>query len=145
MKKFLFILLAAAALSSCSLTKSSVKTTSVNAPVFSATVASLEVAPQPITYVYIPSYSESKKLSFNEILNNAMYEALQKNGNGDVLVQVSYKVEGKGLGKFISKVKKLTITGYPAKYVDFRSPNENDRENIEAFYKNNTVVTVKKK
>lgn len=145
MKKILFILLAATAICSCSLTKSSVMTTNVNAPVFSTTVASLEVAPQPITYVYTPTRREAKKLRFDDILNNAMYEALQKNGSGDVLVQVSYKIEGKGLGKFISKIRKITITGYPAKYVNFRSPDENDRENIEAFYKNNTVVTVKKK
>ena len=85
---------------------------------------------------------------FSDILNNAMYEALKKNGSGDVMVQVSYKVEGKGVGKFVGKVKKLTITGYPAKYVNFRTPDENDRENIETFYNNNavnTVVTVKKK
>ena len=148
MKKTLILLLAVSALSSCALTKSSVKTANVTAPVLSTTVASLEVAPQPITYTYIPTKNEARKLVFSDILNNAMYEALKKNGSGDVMVQVSYKVEGKGVGKFVGKVKKLTITGYPAKYVNFRTPDENDRENIETFYNNNavnTVVTVKKK
>lgn len=147
MKKILFLLLAVAALSSCSLTRSSVKTANVTAPVLSTTVVSLDVAPQPITYTYTPTKNEAKKLTFNDIMNNAMYEALKKNGSGDVMVQVSYKVEGKGFGRFVGKVKKLTITGYPAKYVNFRTPDANDRENIEIFYNNNanTVVTVKKK
>lgn len=148
MKKTLILLFAVVALSSCTMTRSSVKTTNVTAPVLTTTVASLDVAPQPITYTYIPTRNESKKLGFNEIMNNAMYEALKENGSGDVMVQVSYQVKGKGVGKFVSKVKKLTITGYPAKYVDFRTPDENDRENIATFYNNtavNTVVTVKKK
>lgn len=145
MKKIVFLFLAVAALSSCSLTKSAVKTTSVTAPVLSATVVSLDVAAKPITYTYVPTHNEAKKLSFDAILNNAMYEALKEHGSGDVLVQVSYKVEGKGFGKYVGKVRRLTITGYPAKYVNFRTPDANDRENIEAFYNNNTVVTVKNK
>lgn len=143
MKKILFLLFAVVAVCSCSISRSSVKTTNVTAPVRSATVASLEVASAPITYTYVPSKSLAKRLSFNDLLNNAIYEALKQNGSGDVLVQVSYKVEGKALGRAMSKVRRLTISGYPAKYVDFRTPDANDRANIETFYNTNTVVTVK--
>ena len=54
-------------------------------------------------------------------------------GSGDILVQVSYKLEVKKFG-FIKRVRRITITGYPATYKNFRDPNEEDRKNIDTFY-----------
>ena len=67
------------------------------------------------------------------MLANAQYAAQKAHGSGDVMVNVSYMVDGK---KFLAKtkVKKITVTGYPARYVDFRTPTEEDRKNVEAFY-----------
>lgn len=132
MKKILLLLVACAALASCSITNSYVKTSSINSPILTTTIASLKVADAPITYTYTPSYYESKHSSFNMILENAKYLALKQYG-GDVLVQVSYKVNGRGLGKMINRVNDITITGYPATYVDFRTPNDEDRENIRTY------------
>lgn len=103
------------------------------------------VAENPITFTYTPTAYEAKHSTFNMILENAQYQALQTYG-GDVLVQVAYKVDGKGFGKMIRKVKSITITGYPAKYVDYRVPDENDRENMELIYKKSaTKIIISKK
>lgn len=128
-------------MASCSIVKSNVTTSEVKAPVLTTTVATLKVAEKPITYTYVPSKYESKHSSFGIILENAKYAALKENG-GDVLVQVSYRVEGKGMGMRIRKVKTLTITGYPATYTNFRTPSEEDRENVRAFYKDEAGVVV---
>lgn len=145
MKKIFFLLSFALLAASCSVTSSSVNTSTPNAPVLTTTVASLDVSPTPITYVYTPSRYERKHATLNTILENAKYQALAQNG-GDVLIQVSYKVEGKGVGKFIRKIKRLSITGYPAKFVDFRTPTAEDRENVEAFYKHGeTTIKVNRR
>lgn len=133
MKKVLVFMIAAIVLSSCAVTRSGLETASVQAPVISTTMASLDVEKAPITHVYVPTKAERKALSFNQLLANAQYAAQKAHGSGDVMVNVSYMVDGK---KFLAKtkVKKITVTGYPARYVDFRTPTEEDRKNVEAFY-----------
>ncbi len=142
MKKFLVFFSAVMVLASCSVNRAAVSTTSVQAPVVSTTIVSLEVAKKPITYTYHPNRQE-RRLSVSQLVSNATYEALQKQTNADELVKVSYYLNGKaGLFGFV-KVKSVTITGYPATYKNFREPDANDRENIDAVY--NAVTTVKVK
>ncbi len=150
MKRLIYLLVSVLLFASCTVFKSSIQTTAVKAPVFSATAASLQVAETPITFTYTPSEYEKRHSSLETILENASYQALVEKSAGDVLIQLSYKVEGKGFGRTVRKIKRITITGYPAKYVDFRTPDENDRENFEVFYTNPSthrstgVITIKK-
>lgn len=142
MKKFFVLFSAVMVLASCSVNRAAVSTTSVQTPVVSTTIVSLEVAKKPITYTYHPNRQE-RRLSVSQLVNNATYEALQKQSNADELVKVSYYVNGKTGLLGIVKVRSVTITGYPATYKNFREPDANDRENIDAVY--NAVTTVKVK
>ena len=146
MKKSILFGLLALALSSCSIHKSSVQSTSVNTPnIETATFASLEIGTERITYTYVPTKHDAKNLSENALVNNAIYMALAQNGNADVMVRVNYYVTTKRnlLGK---RVKSIMISGYPAYYVDFREPSEGDLENLESMslskmMRNSTVNT----
>lgn len=140
MKKLLTVMFIGAMFCSCAVNQANIKTANVKAPILSATVASLKVEAKPITFSYEPNKTERKALSVDQLIENAQYLALQKHGSGDIMVQVSYNLDmKKGL---IKKIKKVTITGYPATYVDFRVPTQEDRENIETFYNENTIKIV---
>lgn len=85
----------------------------------SAVLADLEVSPTKITFFYIPSATVVNGGEEN-VVNSAVREALMENNNADVLValekQLKYNAEG--------KIESITITGFPAKYVNFRSPSD---------------------
>ena len=148
MKKIIVLIaVCSAMLCSCNVMRTNVKFADVNAPVLSTTVASLEVESEPITFVYEPTKVERKHLSTADLIKNAQFLALQQHGSGDVMVQVSYKLEIKKFFFFV-RVKKVTITGYPATYKNFRNPNEEDRKNIDTFYNekiDNNIQIVEKK
>ena len=98
-----------------------------------AVFADLEVSTTKITYFFLPSQTV-KNGGFDNIVNTAVREALIANGNADVLVgleqQVKYDVEG--------AVESITISGYPAKYANFRSPGDDYlREVAKASLKEN--------
>ena len=139
MKKYFIVLVAAAMMASCTITKHSVKSVDVANPIVTTTVASLEVEKTAITYEYVPTKQDRKALTIKELLNNAQYLALKEHKSGDVMVQVSYSLTGKRICG-ITKVKKITISGYPATYKNFRTPTQEDRENIETFYGVDTKV-----
>ncbi len=141
MKKLLFLVTVTAVIaltSSCAVSMTGLRSDAVNSKILSMTVASLEVEPNPVSYLYIPSDVEAKSLSLNQLITNANYYALKEHGKGDVIIQSSYKVDGKK-HLFGIKVKTITVTGYPAKYVDFRTPTETDRLNADTFYNGGTV------
>ena len=101
------------------LMNSSTSAKPVVAPVVAAVFADLEVSPEKITYFMMPSKSVANG-GYDNVINTAVREALLANGNADVLValetQVKYDSEG--------RVESVTITGYPAKYVNFRNPGD---------------------
>lgn len=84
-----------------------------------AVLADLDVAPNKISYFFLPSQTVVKG-GFDNVVNTAIREALIANGNADVLValeqQVKYGADG--------NVESITVSGYPAKYVNFRSPGD---------------------
>lgn len=94
------------------------KTVNVLEPV-AAVFADLDVAPTKILFFYIPSKTVVNAGADN-VIDSAVHEALLANGNADVLVglekQIKYTPEG--------QIESITITGYPAKYVNFRSPGD---------------------
>lgn len=97
-------------------------------------MATIKVYPQKVTYDYYPDKKTAKSLELNQLIKNAIYTALQENGNADELVQVSYSITTKR-GFFRNIVRRITVSGYPAYYMDFREPTDKDLQNIEALSK----------
>ena len=96
-----------------------------------AVLADLDVAPNKISYFFLPSQTVVNG-GFENVVNTAVREALVANGNADVLVgleqQVKYSPDG--------KVESITVSGYPAKYVNFRSPGD---DYLREMSKNSTA------
>ena len=124
MKKILVISVLAATLAvGCSaptkLTNTATySTVNVLEPV-AAVFADLDVSPTKISFFYIPSQTVVNAGADN-VIDSAIREALVSNGNADVLIglekQIKYTPEG--------QIESITVTGYPAKYVNFRSPGD---------------------
>lgn len=73
--------------------------------------------------------SESVKLGgYDNVVSSAVREALDANGGWDLLValetQVKYASDG--------QIESITVTGYPAKYVNFRNPGDDYLKTIPA-------------
>ncbi len=132
MKKLLFFIVVGATLSSCaSLNRATVVSTSAPAPIkTTTTVANIEVGEKRISYTYVPSKADAKRLSEAQLLDNAIYMALQENGNADILVKVNYYITRK---TFPKRIQSISVSGYPAKYVDFHQPTEADYKNFKKF------------
>ncbi len=136
MKKILLMGVVAALLSSCSVHRASVISTTQPVSTRTTTsVASLNISQKRISHTYKPKRIDSRRLSSAQLLNNAMYEALSNNGNADVLVKVNSYVTASIWGR----VKTITISGYPAYYADFRQPNDADYKNLLTFGATNIV------
>ena len=124
MKKLFFFALAAVALVACSAPSKLINTATYTKPInvvqpAAAVMADLEVAAEKLTYFMVPSKSVILGGEEN-VIKTAVREALLANGNADVLVglntQIKYAPDG--------QVESITVTGYPAKYVNFRSPGD---------------------
>lgn len=134
MRKILFLVATVCLISSCAVVnRSQADTSKVFSPtVETATVATIKVYPEKVTYRYVPDKKTAKSLELEQLIQNAIYAALQENGEADELVQVSYSVTTKR-GFFRKKVRSITVSGYPAYYLDFREPTDKDLRNIEAL------------
>ena len=84
-----------------------------------AVFADLQVSPTKISYFFLPSQTVQNG-GFDNIVNTAVREALIANGNADVLVGLEQQVKYDANGA----VESITVSGYPAKYVNFRSPGD---------------------
>lgn len=84
-----------------------------------AVMADLEVSPTKISHYFIPTKTV-RKAGTENVVNHAVQEALEANGNADVLVGIEKNIKYNYRGK----VESIVITGYPAKYVNFRSPSD---------------------
>ena len=133
MKKIVIFAVLALLFSSCAVHKASVASTEVYSPAIeTATIATLDVAQKKITYVYTPEKKDSKTLSEKQLVKNAIYMALQTNGDADELVEVNYYVSMKR-GFFGKRVQSIRVSGYPATYKDFREPTTGDKDAVETF------------
>ena len=125
MKKILILIAVATIATSCAVssqakltnTASHTKVHTVQPTV--AVFADLQVAPNKISYFFLPSQTV-KNGGFDNIVNTAVREALIANGNADVLVGLEQQVKYDANGV----VESITVSGYPAKYVNFRSPGD---------------------
>lgn len=119
MKKFIYLAFILAIVSSCATfgTASVISTPVHNSVVVASTTdAKLSVSENKITYKYYPNKDEKKVLSIDKLVENAKYAALQANGNSDVMVNVAVYVS-----VYKNKVEYISVSGYPAKYIDFKS------------------------
>lgn len=123
MKKLFLLVVAATLLASCGsqakFTKSSTHTKISVATPITAVMADLEVSTKKISHILIPSKTV-RKGGFDNIVNTAVQEALEANDNADVLVGLEKQVKYNDKGE----VETIVVTGYPAKYVNFRSPGD---------------------
>lgn len=120
MKHFLFGLLLALFVSSCSVFRTSTSTTmNVNSSLSSTTVADLDISNVKVSYIYYPK-KQDRKAGMTHVINNAVAATLKENGNADILVERQYEAVFKSRMFGPKKVKSVTITGYPAKYKNFR-------------------------
>ena len=85
------------------------------------TVADLEVAETRISYTYRPSYAVRLGGSQN-VIKTAVQEALKAHGTGDILIGLEYTTISRWtVFPFLSPIREITVTGRPAKYVNFHS------------------------
>ncbi len=118
MKKYLFILAAALMAASCTTTTKTARTESIPYSMYNANVADLQVG-ERVTYTYTPSKA-IQRAGLANCKKAAIAEVLTQNGNADLLVEPQFVVSiYRGL--FCSKVKSITVTGRPAKYVNIHS------------------------
>lgn len=110
------------ALSSCSTVYKTASQRDVTAPVAAAAIADFEVSPQKITYTLVPT-RKVRSGGLQNCINTAVSEALKANGDGDVLIETQQAVIRRS-GLFMRKIKSVTVTGYPAKYKNFRNMDE---------------------
>lgn len=122
MKKVFLLLSVAMSIASCTTTTKTSATAEMPTSLYSATVASLKVAPERITYTMKPNKA-IRRGGLSNVKRAVENEALTQNGNADVLVEPQYIIS-KRRGLFSSKVTSITVTGRPAKYVDFHSLND---------------------
>ena len=121
MKKLLLLLVVSLAVCSCATLKntSTHRVVSVNQPVTSPVIADLEISDEKIVYAMTPSIAVRNGGEQN-VINTAVKEALYANGNADVMVGLEYQIKYSPLKKIMS----IVITGYPAKYKNFRNLEE---------------------
>lgn len=123
MKKLFFSFAIIVCLASCKSLHQSATTRAISAPVVGAATAEMIVSEQQISFTYMPP-KNIRRVGTQNCINAAIREALVQNGNADVLVECQEAILER-TGLFGKKIKKVTITGYPAKYRNF-APVERD-------------------
>lgn len=123
MKKF-FILAASVAMFVGCAPQTKLITSSTHAKINAAepivaVFADLDVAKDKITYLYIPVKSV-RTGGYDNVINSAVSEALASNGGADVLVGLEKQVKYNSKGE----IESVVVSGYPAKYVNFRNPGD---------------------
>lgn len=123
MKKIFFLAVAMMAFSACStptklINSATHKKVVVSAPI-TAVFADLQVSEKKITYFMMPSKTITNG-GYDNVVNAAVREALLANGDADVLVglETQVKYDSKGM------VESITVSGYPAKYTNFRNAGD---------------------
>lgn len=136
MKKSL-ILLSALGLSLCSCTTitHTGNTEGIDTEIYNLTVADLKVAKERETVTTEWKWNPFSPQSLKSQKESAQHELLEKS-SADVLVDPQFSVTRRGLFRGGS----LTVTGYPAKYSNFRNMSKEDAENIAII--NGTLSTV---
>ena len=126
MKKssLLLLILLAVAATSCKTIRSTAEYKDPTTFLRNATVADLDVADARISFTFVPSRQVRRGGDYN-VIKAAIREALRLNGGGDVLVDLEYvtlyKAPFWSKMFWLSPIREVTVSGYPAKYVNFHS------------------------
>ena len=125
-KLYLFLLvLFVLGLSSCKSTRSTATYQDPINTLRTVTVADLDVSDTRISYTYKPTYAVRLGGSQN-VIKTAVQEALKVYGSGDILIGLEYTTISRWtIFPFLSPIREITVTGRPAKYVNFHSLPEN--------------------
>lgn len=119
MRKAILFAVVAVAMASCTTVRNTASVAEVDNKILAGAVADLEVAPQRITYTYTTKASV-RRGGYKNCVRTAVREALKANGDADILVQEEItSVTRQGL--LGTKVKSITVSGYPAKYKNIKT------------------------
>lgn len=138
MKKLILSLsVVAVMMTSCSTAYKTASQRDVNSSIAAATIADFEVSNQKISYTLIPT-RKVRAGGLRNCINTAISEALKANGGGDVLIETQEAIVQR-TGLFSTKIKSVTVTGYPAVYKNFRSVDEQTVKNalVNGVFKTN--------
>lgn len=131
MRKYFILLIAAVALlsTSCTTVRSTSATASVETAVLQyPTVADLDISPTKVSRTTQWGIEIFCKVSEKVRKENLVAELLADAG-ADVLLEPQFIVKRSLLG-----TNSITVTGYPAKFRDFRKATEADLEALKAAY-----------
>lgn len=123
MKKLLLLAVLALSITSCGvlMNTSTNRDFNVNTPYAVPVIVDLDISENKIMHTYVPPRSVRNAGTKNTV-NTAIREALFANGDADVLVgpetQIKYN--------FIGQITSVVVTGYPAKYKNFRNLSEKE-------------------
>lgn len=119
MKKIFIALCASFALASCTTITKTATSIDVENGLTTNSMADLEISSQRVEHVYYTE-ARARRGGKKNLQNTAVKELLMKSGNADVLVAPEFTfVKRRGL--FGSKFKSVEVSGYPAKYKNFRN------------------------
>ncbi len=120
MKKVLLFSLVTLMATSCTTVRKTATAVDVNTSLKSYDIAELDISPKRVTYEFRPSKQE-RRGGKNNVINCAYAAALAAHDNADILVQPEYSMRIRN-GLFSrNKIKRITVTGYPAKIKKFKS------------------------
>ena len=89
-------------------------------PITSPLIVDLEVSQKKISHTYVPTKDVLADGKDN-VINMAVTEALlEKGGNADVLIGMQHQIKYSTTGDISSVI----VSGYPARYVRFRHPDQ---------------------
>ena len=123
MKKTLILAFVAVAFASCSMPSKLINTStySDSAVKFQTTavIADVQVSEKKVSHLFVPSKTVLAG-GYDNIIDSAVRETVQAAGDFDVLVALETQVKYDGEGQ----VESVLVTGYPGKYVNWRSSDE---------------------
>ncbi len=125
MKKiFVILMVSAFAMTSCSTVYKTATTRDVEPTIAAVVLSDLDVSDTKITYTLNPT-KKVRRGGLKNCINTAINEALALNG-GDVLIETQQAIVTRSCVIFgvKGKIKSITVTGYPAKYKNFRPADD---------------------
>lgn len=127
--------LAVTGLSSCSTITHTASTADVDTQVYNLTVADMDVSTKKVSTTVDWKWTPLSTVSIETQKENATAELL-KETESDVVVEPQYTVKRRGMFRGGS----VTVTGYPAKYRNFRSMTQSDAEKVSMLNGNMAVA-----
>lgn len=86
----------------------------------------LQVSGKKISF-FMPVMDNVRAGGENNIIDTAVKEALEQNGNADVMVALQTQLKYNDRGQ----VESVVVSGYPANYINFRSAPEEIQKNMQ--------------